>query len=145
TKKQRPRMKRKKRRLETLNPWGYSTSAKSIKQEEEEENSNINEKRGNTNNVTQSTPEPEQSSVETREQIMATMLWDNAMKINAILEGNVADDTDYKLADMKNAEAVETDFTRLQGDKLIDCFGKISETLKQLCEIVQQNATAALP
>ncbi|KAL7150627.1 hypothetical protein ABFS83_05G126400 [Erythranthe nasuta] len=145
TKKQRPRMKRKKRRLETLNPWGYSTSAKTIKQEEEEENININEKQGNTNDVTNSTPEPEQSSVETSEQIMATMLWENAMQITAILEGNVADDTDYKLADMTNAEAVETDFTRLQGDKLIDCFGKISQTLKQLCEIVQQNATASLP
>lgn len=129
-------MKRQKRKLETLNPWGYSTSS-NIKFEE---SSNINGKEGSTKKVIESLPE-ESSNNETQEQIMATMLYENALQINAILGGNLADDIDYKLADLKNAEALQTDFTRRQGDKLIDCFGKISETLHQLCDLVQHNAT----
>ncbi|KAI3453954.1 hypothetical protein Pfo_010617 [Paulownia fortunei] len=132
SKKQRRRMKRQKRRLETLNPWGYFTSTK-IKHEE---SSSINEKVENTKNIVESMPE--ESNIEMKEQIMATMLWENALQINAILEGNLADDVDYTLADLKNAEAVQTDFTRRQGDKLIDCLGKISVTLNQLCDLVQQ-------
>ncbi|KAK6116953.1 hypothetical protein DH2020_049328 [Rehmannia glutinosa] len=132
SKKQRRRMKRKKRRLETLNPWGYFTNPK-IKHEE---SSSINVKAGNTKNIIESMHE--ENNVETKEQIMATMLYENALRINAILEGSLADDADYNLVDLKNDEAVQTDFTRRQGDKLIDCLGKISVTLNQLCDLVQQ-------
>ncbi|KAL3627045.1 hypothetical protein CASFOL_028408 [Castilleja foliolosa] len=58
-------------------------------------------------------------------------------RINAILEGNIADDVDYKLGDLKNPEAMQIEFTRRQGDKLIDCLGNMSATLNQLCDLVQ--------
>ncbi|GFQ03694.1 hypothetical protein PHJA_002513200 [Phtheirospermum japonicum] len=132
SKKQRRRMKRKKRRLQTLSPWGYSTNPKT----KHEESSSVNEKVTNTENVAESLPE--QGNVETQEQIMSNMLYENALQIHAILEGNIADDVDYKLADLKNAEAVQIDFTRRRGDKLIDCLGNISVTLNQLCDLVQQ-------
>ncbi|KAG8381981.1 hypothetical protein BUALT_Bualt05G0029000 [Buddleja alternifolia] len=133
TKKQRRRMKRQKRRLESLNPWGYFTSSK-IKHEE---SSDVNENMANTkNNILESVSE--ENNVETKEQIMAKLLCENALKINSILEGNIGNDIDYKLADLKKSEAVQTDFTRRQGDKLIDCLGEISATLNQLCDLVQQ-------
>lgn len=131
SKKQRPRMKRQKRRLETRNPWGYFTSTMT----KHEESTSIHEKVKDTNDVESM---PEEINAESEEQIMATMLWENAVQINAILEGNLTDDVDYKLADLKNAEAVQIDLSRRQGDKLIDCLEKISTTLNQLCEIVQK-------
>ncbi|KAH6792264.1 hypothetical protein C2S52_002741 [Perilla frutescens var. hirtella] len=133
SKKQRPRMKRQKRRLETQNPWGYFTSTNT----KHEESTSIQEEAKNTNNIVESMPE-EINRDSQQEQIMATMLWENAMQINAILEGDLADDVDYKLADLKNAEAVQIDLTRRQGDKLIDCLGNISTTLNQLCDLVQK-------
>ncbi|KAL0297406.1 UNVERIFIED_CONTAM: hypothetical protein Sradi_6792700 [Sesamum radiatum] len=133
SKKQRRRMKRQKRKLETLNPWGYFTSAK-IKHEE---SSSINQNAGNTNkNIVASVAD--EANADTKEQTMATVLWENAVRINSILEGNLADDVDYKLADLKNADAVQIDVTRRQGDKLIDCLGNISTTLNQLCDLVQK-------
>ncbi|KAL0372023.1 UNVERIFIED_CONTAM: hypothetical protein Scaly_0883900 [Sesamum calycinum] len=133
SKKQRRRMKRQKRKLETLNPWGYFTSAK-IKHEE---SSSINQNAGNTNkNIVASVAD--ETNADTKEQTMATVLWENAVRINSILEGNLADDVDYKLADLKNADAVQIDVTRRQGDKLIDCLGNISTTLNQLCDLVQK-------
>ncbi|XP_057766831.1 uncharacterized protein LOC130987199 [Salvia miltiorrhiza] len=138
SKKQRCRMKRQKRRLETQNPWGYFTSTK----KPHEESSSKQEEVKNTNNVVESSPEEISTELkeqtESEEQTMAMMLWENALQINAILEGNLADDVDYKLAGLKNAEAVQIDFTRRQGDKLIDCLGNISTTLNQLCDLVQK-------
>ncbi|KAL3618064.1 hypothetical protein CASFOL_038385 [Castilleja foliolosa] len=32
---------------------------------------------------------------------------------------------------------MQIEFTRRQGDKLIDCLGNISATLNQLCDLVQ--------
>ncbi|KAL8499489.1 hypothetical protein ACS0TY_022442 [Phlomoides rotata] len=128
SKKQRCRMKRKRRRLETRNPWGYFTSTK-IKHEE---CTPIPEKMENTN-----TPE-ENNITETDEQIMATILQETALQIYTVVEGKLADDVDYKLADLKNAEAVRTECIRRQGDKLIECLGKISSTLNQLCDLAQK-------
>ncbi|KAL0407897.1 UNVERIFIED_CONTAM: hypothetical protein Sradi_1724100 [Sesamum radiatum] len=100
SKKQRRRMKRQKRKLETLNPWGYFTSAK-IKHEG---STSINQNVGNTNkNIVASAAD--ETNADAKEQIMATVLWENALRINAILEGNLTDDVDYKLADLKNADA----------------------------------------
>ncbi|KAK4422406.1 hypothetical protein Salat_1822900 [Sesamum alatum] len=134
SKKQRRRMKRQKRKLETLNPWGYFTSAK-IKHEE---SSSINQHAGNTNKNIVASVADDETNADAKEQIMATLLWENALRINAILDGNLVDDVDYKLADLKNADAVQTDVTRRQGDKLIDCLGNISATLNQLCDLVQK-------
>ncbi|KAL6562676.1 hypothetical protein OROGR_003683 [Orobanche gracilis] len=133
SKKQRRRMKRKKRRLETLNPWGYFTSPKT----KHEESCRLNEKVTNIkkNNVESL---PKESNVETEEQIMATVLYENALQINSILEENLDNDVDYESLDLKNGEAVQIDFTRRQCDKLIDRFGEISSTLNQLCDLLQQ-------
>ncbi|KAL3645841.1 hypothetical protein CASFOL_011021 [Castilleja foliolosa] len=132
SKKQRGRMKRKKRGLQTLSPWGYSTNPMT---NNDEESSSANEKVTNTENIAESLPE--QCNIETQEEVMAHMLYENALQINAILEGNIADDVDYKLGDLKNPEAMQIEFTRRQGDKLIDCLGNISVTLNQLCDLVQ--------
>lgn len=132
SKKQRPRMKRQKRRIESQNPWGYFTSTMT----KHEESTSIHEKVKDTNVVESM---PEEINAESEEQIMANMLWENAVQINAILEGNLADDdVDYKLADLKNAEAVQINLTRRKGDKLIDCLQKMSTNLNQLCDIVQK-------
>lgn len=73
-----------------------------------------------------------------REKMMAEELLKNTELINAILQGNLTEDVDFKLADLKSTDAFQADFTRLQGDKLIDCLGKIANTLNQLCDIVQE-------
>ncbi|CAI9771674.1 unnamed protein product [Fraxinus pennsylvanica] len=125
SKKQGQRMKRQKRKIQRLNPWGYVTSGKIML-----EQTSRNEKMYSSAN--------EESNVETKEETLAQILRENALQINAILEGNLADDVDYRLADLKNADAVQIDFARRQGDKLIDCFGKISDTLNQLCDLVRQ-------
>lgn len=117
-------MKRKRRRLETRNPWGYFTSTE-IKLEEPEKEENTN------------TPE-ENNNTETTEQLMAAMLHENALKIYAIVEGNISDDVDYNSTDLKNAESVQTDCIRRQGDKLIECLGEIASTLNQLCDLAQK-------
>lgn len=127
-------MKRKKRRLGTQNPWGYLTSTIA----RHKESSSINENVGNSKAIVESVPE--ENGAETKEQIMATMLWEHTLQINAILEGKLTDEVDYRLVDIKNADALQTDFTRRQGDKLIDCLGKISLTLNQLCDVVQHRS-----
>ncbi|XP_041992936.1 uncharacterized protein LOC121743669 [Salvia splendens] len=133
SKKQRPRMKRRKRRLETQNPWGYFTSTK----KPHEESSSIQEEAKQTDNAVESLHEEiyteTKEQPESEEQSLAMMLWERALQINAIVEGNLADDVD-----LKNTEAVQMDFTRRQGDKLIDCLGNISTTLNQLCDLVQK-------
>ncbi|KZV29457.1 hypothetical protein F511_03742 [Dorcoceras hygrometricum] len=131
SKKQKRRMKRQKRRIEKLNPWGYFTSPK-IKLED---SSNTNGKLENTNCMSLL----EESTVETKEQNMCRILQENALQINALLECDTAADVDYNLADLKNAEAVEkTDSTRQRGDKLIIYLENISRTLKDLSDLVEQ-------
>lgn len=125
-------MKRKKRRIEKLNPWGYFTSPK-IKLED---SSNINGKSENKNSSIESLLE--ESTVETKEQIMCRILRENALQINALLDCDIADDGECELADLKNAEAVEMDLTRQQGDKLIIYLEKISRTLKDFSDLVEQ-------
>ncbi|KAL3654817.1 hypothetical protein CASFOL_000603 [Castilleja foliolosa] len=99
------------------------------------QSSSANEKVTNKENIAESLPE--QGNIETQKEIMAHMLYENVLQINAILEGNIADDVDYKLGDLKNPEAMQIEFTRRQGDKLIDCLGNMSATLNQLCDLVQ--------
>ncbi|KAL3513820.1 hypothetical protein ACH5RR_026537 [Cinchona calisaya] len=81
---------------------------------------------------------PEQISEEEKQKMMASKLLENAQLINAILQGNLAEDADCKVADMKNNEATQTDTIRCQGDKIIDCLGNIANTLNQFCEFVQE-------
>lgn len=81
---------------------------------------------------------PEQISEEEKQKIMTAKLLENAQLINAVLQGNLAEDVDYKLADLKNNEAMQTDSTRRQGDKIIDCLGNIVSTLNQYCQLVQE-------
>lgn len=125
-------MKRQKRRIETQNPWGYYTSTNT----KHEEATSTQEEAKITNDIVECIPE--ETNTDSKEETMATMLWESAMQINSILEGNLGDDLDYKLADSKNSEALEIDFTRRKGDKLIDCLGKISATLNQLSDLVQK-------
>ncbi|XP_073135529.1 uncharacterized protein [Henckelia pumila] len=132
-KKQKRRMKRQKRRIEKQNPWGYFTSPK-IKLEED--SSNINRKLGNKNSNIGSLLE--ERAVETKEQIMCRILRENALEINALLECDIAGHLDNRLADLKNAEAVETDLTRQHGDKLIIYLEKISRTLKDFSDLVEK-------
>lgn len=126
-------MKRQKRSIEAQNPWGYFTSTK-LKLEEA---SSIN---ANVETPNPITPTMTKESVEPEEQTMAKILHENALQIHAILEGKLTDDVDYKLADLRNAKAVQTDFTRRQGDNIVDCLGKISATLNQLCDLIVQSS-----
>ncbi|XP_059641872.1 trihelix transcription factor ASR3 isoform X2 [Cornus florida] len=80
----------------------------------------------------------ENSSVEEEEQMMAAKLLEDVELMNDILEGNLSEDTDFVLADLKNMETSQTDFTRCQGDRLIACLGNLSDTLDRLCDLVQE-------
>ncbi|XP_051119400.1 uncharacterized protein LOC127243434 [Andrographis paniculata] len=125
SRKRKTRMKRQKRSLEARIPWGYFTSTK-IKHEEPKN-------AGNRDTIVGTMAE---GTSETEDLSMAKILQENALQIHAILEGKLSndDDADHK----KNGEAVGTEFARRQGDQLIDCLGKISETLNQLCDLVQE-------
>lgn len=75
-------------------------------------------------------------SSEDEEQMIASILRENAKRISAI----VAEDSEYKA---ENAGSVDQDcqtksveFVRNQGDKLIACLGDIVKTLDQLCNLV---------
>ncbi|KAL3618063.1 hypothetical protein CASFOL_038384 [Castilleja foliolosa] len=76
SKKQSRRMKRKKRVLQTISPWGYSTNPKT---NNDEESSSANEKVTNKENIAESLPE--QGNIETQEEIMAHMLYENALQL----------------------------------------------------------------
>ncbi|KAA8520991.1 hypothetical protein F0562_011664 [Nyssa sinensis] len=81
---------------------------------------------------------PEKGSTEDREKMLAANLRENAELINVILKGNLTEDLDFKLADLKNVETFQTDFTRRQGEELIACLGNLTDTLDQLCDLVQE-------
>lgn len=131
-KKQRPRMKRRKRGVK---PWGYFTCT-NIKNEE---SCNVNENNAmNTTKEIVNSPIEECDKTEKKEQLLAAILTENALQINTILEGKLAEDLDYKLSELRNSEAVQTDTVRKQADQLIDCLAKISSTLNQYRGMVQQ-------
>lgn len=80
----------------------------------------------------------EQINVDSPEEMMAATLRENAEMITAIIEGNPMDDRDCRLADLKNFEAGHVHLIRSQGNQLIDCLGKISDTLSQLCDAIHK-------
>ncbi|XP_060208019.1 trihelix transcription factor ASR3 [Lycium barbarum] len=80
----------------------------------------------------------EQINVDNPEEMMAATLRENAEMITAIIEGNSMDGRDCRLADSKNFEAGRVHMIRSQGNQLIDCLGKISDTLNQLCYAVHK-------
>ncbi|KAF7849132.1 hypothetical protein BT93_L1217 [Corymbia citriodora subsp. variegata] len=69
------------------------------------------------------------TSEDEREQMMASMLRENAEQIQQIVNGGPADPG--------SVENSKTEFIRGQGDKIIACLGTIISTLNQLCEVVQ--------
>ncbi|XP_057475511.1 trihelix transcription factor ASR3-like [Actinidia eriantha] len=79
----------------------------------------------------------ENSSIESKEQILFAKLQENAELITSILKGNLDENVDYVLADLKNVDAPRTAFTRRQGDKIITCLGNLGDTLDQLYDIFQ--------
>lgn len=80
----------------------------------------------------------EQINVDNHEEMMAATLRENAEMITAIIEGNPMDDRDCRLDDSKNFEDGHVHLIRSQGNQLIDCLGKISETLSQLCDAIHK-------
>ncbi|KOM48409.1 hypothetical protein LR48_Vigan07g211300 [Vigna angularis] len=74
-------------------------------------------------------------SREENQETLTLKLQDLAVEIEAIATKSA---TDYKGGDSKNVEDSCTDFTRRQGDKLITSLGDFSNTLKQLCDILQE-------
>ena len=79
----------------------------------------------------------ENSSIVAKEQMLFAKLQENAELITSILKGNLDENVDYVLADLKNVEASQTAFTRRQGDKIITCLGNLGGTLDQLYDIFQ--------
>nr|GMD21777.1 trihelix transcription factor ASR3 [Ipomoea batatas] len=167
SKKQRRRSNTRKRRAEeSLQSWRYALSG-SVKQEQpssgekvepptiqhsameiEGEPSGLGDKEieGEPSGLGDKVEEPpenkegdnimaEPSAGEDKQEMLALTLQKNAELINAVLEGNFAEDGDD---DMMNSVPDPTDLARLQADKLIKYLGKISETLGELCEIVQE-------
>ncbi|OIT31875.1 PREDICTED: trihelix transcription factor ASR3 [Nicotiana attenuata] len=84
------------------------------------------------------TVKAEQINVDNPEEMMAATLRENAELITAIIEGSPMDDRDCRLADLKNFEAGRVHLIRSQGSQLIECLGKISDTLSQLCDSIHK-------
>lgn len=136
-KKQRKKMVRRKRKIfESFQPWGASVGT-NVKQEPSSLNEMPEVPRDKDDDIALKV-ELEPNTEGGREKMMAAELLKNTELINAIIQGNLAEDGDIKLANMKTTEAVQADFTRLQGDKLIDCLGKIANKLNQICDLVQE-------
>ncbi|XP_027330033.1 uncharacterized protein LOC113846218 [Abrus precatorius] len=74
-------------------------------------------------------------SREENEETMTLKLQELAEEIQAIATESAAD---YKGAGSQNVEDYHTEFTRCQGDKLIASLGDFSNTLKQLCDLLQR-------
>lgn len=137
-KKQRRKMATRKRKIfESFQPWRTSVST-NIKQEPSSLNEMPEVPRENNDEDIALKVKLEPSNEGRREKMMAEELLKNTELINTILQGNLAEDVDFKLTDLKSTEGVQAHFTRLQGDKLIDGLGKIVNTLNQLCDIVQE-------
>ncbi|KAM7523519.1 hypothetical protein LguiA_013421 [Lonicera macranthoides] len=84
----------------------------------------------NTNNNSKLSPED-------KEHILSQRLLENAEMIDATLKG---EDIDYKVADLRNIEAIQTDIARRQADDLVVYLGNIADTLDQLCKLVQEGS-----
>lgn len=86
-------------------------------------------------------PKPEESvgnitnnCREENEEILTMKLQELAIEIQKIS----AESADCKEANSDNVEDYHTEFTRRQGDKLIARLGNFSNTLKQLCDLLQE-------
>lgn len=86
-------------------------------------------------------PKPEESvgnitnnRREENEEILTLKLRELAIEIQEIS----AESADCKEANPENIEDYRTEFTRRQGDKLIARLGNFSNTLKQLCDLLQE-------
>ncbi|XP_052210718.1 uncharacterized protein LOC127813664 isoform X2 [Diospyros lotus] len=79
----------------------------------------------------------ENNDVEEKEQAIAAELLENVEQITATLRGNLDDGLDFVSANLRNAEASEMAFRRRQGDQLITRLVNLSDTLAQLCDLVQ--------
>lgn len=86
-------------------------------------------------------PKPEESvgnitnnRREENEEILTLKLRELAIEIQEIS----AESADCKEANSENVEDYRTEFTRRQGDKLIARLGNFSNTLKQLCDLLQE-------
>lgn len=75
------------------------------------------------------------ASREENQETLTLKLQNLAVEIEAIATESA---TDYKGGGSQNLEDSCTDFTRRQGDKLITSLGDFSNTLKQLCDILQE-------
>lgn len=71
---------------------------------------------------------------EENEEILTLKLQELAIEIQEIS----AESADCKEANSENIEDYHTEFTRRQGDKLIARLGNFSNTLKQLCDLLQE-------
>lgn len=74
-------------------------------------------------------------SGEENEETLTVKLQELAVEIEAIATESAAD---YKGDDLENVEDSHIDFTRHQGDKLIASLGIFSNTLKHLCDLLQE-------
>ncbi|KAE9588970.1 hypothetical protein Lal_00012567 [Lupinus albus] len=100
---------------------------KNLPKEELNENNSIEESKS-------SGEEKETFSKEEKEETMALKLQELAVKIQAI----GAESLEYDAAETKNnVEEYHAEFTRSQGDKIIESMGNFADTLKQLCGLLQ--------
>lgn len=76
-----------------------------------------------------------EGSQEEKLQMMPAKLRETAEMINSIVKSRLAE-ADYKLTDLTNLEAIQTDFIRRQGEKLINSLGDLQDTIDQLCTLV---------
>lgn len=74
------------------------------------------------------------NSREENEEMLTLKLQELAIEIQEIS----AESADCKEANTENIEDYRTEFTRRQGDKLIARLGNFSNTLKQLCDLLQE-------
>ncbi|KAK7293694.1 hypothetical protein RJT34_16567 [Clitoria ternatea] len=74
-------------------------------------------------------------SEEENEETMTLKLQELAVEIQAIATESAAE---YKGCGSQSEDDYHTDFTRRQGDKLIASLGNFSNTLKQLCDLLQE-------
>jgi len=74
------------------------------------------------------------NSREENEEMLTLKLQELAIEIQEIS----AESADCKETNTENIEDYRTEFTRRQGDKLIARLGNFSNTLKQLCDLLQE-------
>ncbi|XP_045811274.1 golgin IMH1 [Trifolium pratense] len=95
---------------------------------EVDKNHDIEEKPTSVGNI------PNNNIREENEEMLTLKLQELAIEIQDIN----AESADCKEANSENIEDYRTEFTRRQGDKLIARLGNFSNTLKQLCDLLQE-------